>query len=57
MNVLTIPLLILTPLFIAGCGTSRLIPLEAGSFRNPRLADAARTWSSFKRRTPDARPK
>jgi uncharacterized protein YbjQ (UPF0145 family) len=42
MKVRTIPLLILTPLFIAGCGTSRLIPLEAGSFRNPRLADAAK---------------
>jgi uncharacterized protein YbjQ (UPF0145 family) len=38
----TISLLILTPLFVVGCGTSRLIPLEAGSFRNPRLADAAK---------------
>jgi uncharacterized protein YbjQ (UPF0145 family) len=43
MKVPTIPLLILTPLLIAGCGTSRLIPLEAGSFRNPRLADAAKS--------------
>jgi uncharacterized protein YbjQ (UPF0145 family) len=42
MKILTIPLLILTPLFITACGTSRLIPLEAGSFRNPRLADAAK---------------
>jgi uncharacterized protein YbjQ (UPF0145 family) len=42
MKAQTIRLFFLAPLFIVGCGTSRLIPLEAGSFRNPRLADAAK---------------
>jgi uncharacterized protein YbjQ (UPF0145 family) len=42
MNAQTIRLLFLAPLFTVGCGTSRLIPLEAGSFRNPRLAEAAK---------------
>ncbi len=32
----------LLPLVIAGCGTTRLVPLEAGSFRDPRLAEAAK---------------
>ena len=32
----------LLPLLIAGCGTTRLVPLEAGSFRDPRLAEAAK---------------
>jgi len=30
------------PLLVAACASSRPIPLEAGSFRNPRLADAAK---------------
>jgi uncharacterized protein YbjQ (UPF0145 family) len=42
MKAQTIRLFFFAPLFVAGCGTSRLIPLEAGSFRNPRLADAAK---------------
>jgi uncharacterized protein YbjQ (UPF0145 family) len=29
-------------LVVAGCGTTRWIPLEAGSFRNPRLDEAAK---------------
>jgi uncharacterized protein YbjQ (UPF0145 family) len=36
-------LFVLAPLaLVAGCAASRPIPLEAGSFRNPRLADAAK---------------
>lgn len=35
-------LLTLVPLLLGGCAASRPIPLEAGSFRNPRLDDAAK---------------
>ena len=42
MKIRTVPLLLLAPLFVVGCGASRVIPLEAGSFRSPRLADAAK---------------
>jgi uncharacterized protein YbjQ (UPF0145 family) len=42
MKIRTTPLLLLAPLFVVGCGASRVIPLEAGSFRSPRLADAAK---------------
>jgi uncharacterized protein YbjQ (UPF0145 family) len=37
-----VPLVIVAAVSIAGCASSRPIPLEAGSFRNPRLADAAK---------------
>lgn len=37
-----VALLSLAPL-LWGCGAARVIPLEAGSFRNPRLADAAKS--------------
>jgi uncharacterized protein YbjQ (UPF0145 family) len=32
----------LAPLLLGACAASRPVPLEAGSFRNPRLADAAK---------------
>ena len=32
----------IAPLLVGGCAASRPIPLEAGSFRNPRLDDAAK---------------
>lgn len=32
----------LAPLLFGGCAASRPVPLEAGSFRNPRLDDAAK---------------
>lgn len=35
-------LFLVAPLLVAGCASSRPIPLEAGSFRNPRLAEAAK---------------
>ena len=34
--------LVLMPLFALGCAASRPIPLEAGSFRNPKFDDAAK---------------
>jgi uncharacterized protein YbjQ (UPF0145 family) len=34
--------LLFAPLVVAGCGAARSIPLEAGSFRNPRLEEAAK---------------
>jgi uncharacterized protein YbjQ (UPF0145 family) len=43
MKLHAVCVLLCAPLFVTGCGTSRLIPLEAGSFRNPRLADAAKS--------------
>ena len=33
---------IVVPLFATGCAASRPIPLEAGSFRNPKFDDAAK---------------
>jgi uncharacterized protein YbjQ (UPF0145 family) len=33
---------LLAPLLLGGCAASRPIPLEAGSFRNPRLDEAAK---------------
>ena len=35
-------LFVLAPLLMGGCAASRPIPLEAGSFRNPKLDDAAK---------------
>ena len=35
-------LLTIVPLLLEGCAASRPVPLEAGSFRNPRLDDAAK---------------
>lgn len=42
MKIRSLPLLLLALLFVVGCGAARVIPLEAGSFRSPRLADAAK---------------
>jgi uncharacterized protein YbjQ (UPF0145 family) len=35
-------LFLVAPLLVGGCGATRIVPLEAGSFRNPRLAEAAK---------------
>jgi len=42
MQIKLFPLFLLAPLLVGGCGAARVIPLEAGSFRNPKLADAAK---------------
>ena len=42
MNIQRDFLFVLAPVLLMACGASRPIPLEAGSFRNPRLADAAK---------------
>ena len=42
MKTQLVRLFVLAPLLFGGCAASRPIPLEAGSFRNPRLDDAAR---------------